>query len=331
VARAEPVAPVEVQAAGDLALWYDQPAGSTWLRALPVGNGRLGAMVFGNTDTERLQLNEDTLWAGGPHDYSNTRGAGSLAEIRRLVFASQWMQAQDLVNQTMLGNPAGELAYQPAGDLRLTLPGAGGVSGYQRWLDLTTATTVVTLDLAPTDVALPLGQFQAQPLDAQGVRRIVSAINNARSKPLAADHLELVFSTFWPHIEPKVSEILNQAEGALVAAGPGRSDRELLEEVLESIRSANRAGHVSSNFAPPPVGFGGHALNDAVGALIMMNGDVGSWGFNRFNDQAELMVDVALEPATLRKLEAVATLYDVNLIIRPLTIEPSSALGSVET
>jgi alpha-L-fucosidase 2 len=144
VARAEPAAPVEVQAAGDLALWYDQPAGSTWLRALPVGNGRLGAMVFGNTDTERLQLNEDTLWAGGPHDYSNTRGAGSLAEIRRLVFANQWTQAQDLVNQTMLGNPAGELAYQPAGDLRLTLPGASGVSGYQRWLDLTTATTVVT-------------------------------------------------------------------------------------------------------------------------------------------------------------------------------------------
>ena len=60
----------------DLALWYDGPAGTDWLRALPIGNGRLGAMVFGNTDTERLQLNEDTVWAGGPHDYSNPRGAG---------------------------------------------------------------------------------------------------------------------------------------------------------------------------------------------------------------------------------------------------------------
>ncbi|WP_460523147.1 glycosyl hydrolase family 95 catalytic domain-containing protein [Flindersiella endophytica] len=137
-------APVDVQAAGDLTLWYDEPAGSEWLRALPVGNGRLGAMVFGNTDTERLQLNEDTLWAGGPHDYSNTRGAAALAEIRRLVFANQWTQAQDLINQTMLGNPGGQLAYQPVGDLRLTLPGTSGVSGYQRWLDLSTATTVVT-------------------------------------------------------------------------------------------------------------------------------------------------------------------------------------------
>ncbi|MEU7530130.1 glycoside hydrolase N-terminal domain-containing protein [Saccharothrix sp. NPDC042600] len=130
--------------AGDLSLWYDEPAGTDWLRALPVGNGRLGAMVFGGTDTERLQLNEDTLWAGGPHDYTNPRGAGSLAEIRRLVFADQWTQAQDLANRTMLGEPAAQLAYQPVGDLRLAFPAPGAVSGYQRWLDLTTATTVVT-------------------------------------------------------------------------------------------------------------------------------------------------------------------------------------------
>ena len=143
-ARADPTAPPDVRAVDDLALWYDEPAGADWLRALPVGNGRLGAMVFGNVDAERLQLNEDTVWAGGPHDYTNTRGAAALAEIRRLVFANQWTQAQGLVDQAMLGNPAGQLAYQPVGDLRITFPGAGGVSGYQRWLDLTTATTAVT-------------------------------------------------------------------------------------------------------------------------------------------------------------------------------------------
>ncbi|NUT96933.1 MAG: glycoside hydrolase family 95 protein [Saccharothrix sp.] len=130
--------------AGDLALWYDESAGTDWLRALPIGNGRLGAMVFGNTDTERLQLNEDTLWAGGPHDYTNTQGASALAEIRRLVFADQWTQAQDLANRAMLGNPAAQLAYQPVGDVRLAFPSPGTVSGYQRWLDLATATTVTT-------------------------------------------------------------------------------------------------------------------------------------------------------------------------------------------
>jgi alpha-L-fucosidase 2 len=143
VARADSAAPQQVRAAGDLALWYDEAAGSEWLRALPIGNGRLGAMVFGNTDTERLQLNEDTVWAGGPHNYDNPQGAGALAQIRQQVFADQWTQAQDRINQAMLGNPAGQLAYQPVGDLRLTLP-SGTVSEYQRWLDLTTATAVAT-------------------------------------------------------------------------------------------------------------------------------------------------------------------------------------------
>ncbi|MCA2215475.1 glycosyl hydrolase family 95 catalytic domain-containing protein [Jidongwangia harbinensis] len=143
-ARAGAAAPPQVRAAGDLALWYDEPAGTDWLRALPVGNGRLGAMVFGNLDTDRLQLNEDTVWAGGPYDSANTRGAANLAEIRRRVFADQWTQAQDLINQTMLGSPAGQLAYQPVGNLRLAFGSAGGATQYYRTLDLTTATVTTT-------------------------------------------------------------------------------------------------------------------------------------------------------------------------------------------
>ncbi|WP_328375356.1 glycoside hydrolase family 95 protein [Micromonospora zamorensis] len=143
-ARADSAAPPQVLAAGDLALWYDEGAGTDWLRALPIGNGRLGAMVFGNVDTERLQLNEDTVWAGGPHDPSNPRGAGSLAEIRRLVNANQWTQAQDLINQTMMGNPGGQLAYQTVGNLRLAFGSASGASQYDRTLDLTTATVTTT-------------------------------------------------------------------------------------------------------------------------------------------------------------------------------------------
>jgi len=144
VARAGSAAPPQVRAAGDLALWYDEPAGTDWLRALPIGNGRLGAMVFGNVDTERLQLNEDTVWAGGPYDSANTRGAANLAEIRRRVFADQWGPAQDLINQAMMGNPGGQLAYQLVGNLRLAFGGAGGMSQYHRVLDLTTATVTTT-------------------------------------------------------------------------------------------------------------------------------------------------------------------------------------------
>ena len=86
-ARAAAAPPPEVGAAGDLALWYDESAGTDWLRALPIGNGRLGAMVFGNVDTERLQLNEDTVWAGGPYDQSNPGARRRSAQIRQLVFA----------------------------------------------------------------------------------------------------------------------------------------------------------------------------------------------------------------------------------------------------
>ncbi|WP_066370597.1 glycosyl hydrolase family 95 catalytic domain-containing protein [Herbidospora mongoliensis] len=143
-ARAASAPPPEVSAVNDLALWYDESAGTDWLRALPIGNGRLGAMVFGNVDTERLQLNEDTVWAGGPYDQSNTRGAAALGQIRQAVFSNQWSQAQSLIDQNMLGRPAGQLAYQTVGNLRLAIGNTSGVSEYNRYLDLTTATTVTT-------------------------------------------------------------------------------------------------------------------------------------------------------------------------------------------
>ncbi|MEJ3745651.1 glycoside hydrolase N-terminal domain-containing protein [Actinomycetes bacterium KLBMP 9797] len=137
-AKAGAVPPGQVLAAGDMALWYDEGAGTDWLRALPIGNGRLGAMVFGNVDAERLQLNEDTVWAGGPHDSSNPAGVANIGEIRRRVFADQWTQAQDLINQTMLSRPVGQLAYQPVGNLRLAFGSASGASQHTRTLDLTT-------------------------------------------------------------------------------------------------------------------------------------------------------------------------------------------------
>ncbi|MEV4517048.1 glycoside hydrolase N-terminal domain-containing protein [Dactylosporangium sp. NPDC049525] len=142
---ASAAAPPEVGTANGLALWYAQSAGTDWLRALPIGNGRLGAMVFGTVDVERLQLNEDTIWAGGPYDQSNPRGAGALAQIRQLVFAGQWGQAQSLIDQNLLGIPSAQLAYQIMGNLRLTFAaGSSGVSDYSRFLDLSTAVAGVS-------------------------------------------------------------------------------------------------------------------------------------------------------------------------------------------
>ena len=128
---------------GDLRLWYDEQASSNWLRALPVGNGRLGAMVYGNIGTENLQLNEDTVWAGGPHDYTNPQGADALAEIQELVFDDQWSAAENLANQAMVGSPASQLAYQPVGNLQIAFSQPSEITDYWRELDLETATCAV--------------------------------------------------------------------------------------------------------------------------------------------------------------------------------------------
>ncbi|GGJ40349.1 glycoside hydrolase family 95 protein [Streptomyces brasiliensis] len=119
-------------------LWYQAPAGE-WLEALPVGNGRLGAMVFGGTDTERLQLNEDSLWAGGPHDYARPDAVKHLDEIRRLVVEEKWNQAQRLIDAEFLGSPSEQVAYQVLGDLELAFTGTDEVTDYERELDLETA------------------------------------------------------------------------------------------------------------------------------------------------------------------------------------------------
>ena len=123
---------------GPLCLWYRQPA-REWLEALPIGNGHLGAMVFGGVETERLQLNEGTVWAGGPHDYNNPAALAALPEIRRLVDAGQWKAAQALVDRTSLGRPAGQVPYQTVGNLTLAFPTPDSISDYRRELDLETA------------------------------------------------------------------------------------------------------------------------------------------------------------------------------------------------
>lgn len=129
-----------------LSLWYRRPA-REWLEALPIGNGRLGAMVFGGVATERLQLNEDTVWGGGPHTYDSPEALAALPEIRRLVFAGKWGEAKSLINAKFMGRPAGEMPYQTVGNLTLTFPDADTVADYRRELDLDTAIAHVSYTL----------------------------------------------------------------------------------------------------------------------------------------------------------------------------------------
>jgi alpha-L-fucosidase 2 len=115
-----------------LRLWYEKPA-ATWVEALPVGNGRLGAMVFGDPLKERLALNEDTLWSGGPTDWNNPDAKAWLPRVREAVFAGRYAEADALAKK--MQGPYNE-SYQPLGDLLLEFDVAGHVEGYSRELDL---------------------------------------------------------------------------------------------------------------------------------------------------------------------------------------------------
>lgn len=125
-----------------LTLWYAQPAG-TWNEALPLGNGRLGAMVFGGVEQERLQLNEDTLWSGGPHCYDNPEAYEYLAEVRSAIEQGEYNRAESLA-QNMLGQHKFQQSYLPLGDLFLDFPKRGKPTEYRRTLNMETAVSEVT-------------------------------------------------------------------------------------------------------------------------------------------------------------------------------------------
>ncbi len=119
-------------------VWFRQPA-SEWNRALPVGNGRLGAMIFGGTRHEHIQLNEETLWTGGPYNPVMKGASKALPEIQRLLFAGDVPRAHDLFGRTMMGIPYEQMKYQSLGDLFITFPGHDTVTNYRRELLLDSA------------------------------------------------------------------------------------------------------------------------------------------------------------------------------------------------
>jgi alpha-L-fucosidase 2 len=118
-----------------LRLWYRQPA-ANWNEALPIGNGRLGAMVFGGVDEDRLQLNEDTVWAGEKRDRLNPAGPDAVKDVRRLLAEGKAAQAEALVEKAIIARPRRMPPYQPLGDLGLTFRHTARASDYHRELDL---------------------------------------------------------------------------------------------------------------------------------------------------------------------------------------------------
>ncbi len=122
----------------ELKLWYDKPA-EEWTEALPAGNGRLGAMVFGGVASEQIQFNEETLWTGAPNDYAHPGAYRYLDEIRQLLLDGKQEEAHTLAMEEFMSIPLRQREYQPFGDLYLDFPGHDNYTNYHRELDIENA------------------------------------------------------------------------------------------------------------------------------------------------------------------------------------------------
>jgi alpha-L-fucosidase 2 len=131
----------------NMKLWYDKPA-NLWVEALPLGNGRLGAMVFGNPASEEIQLNEETVWGGSPHNNINPLAKDSLSRIRQLIFEGKYLRAQELSGKAISAQGSNGMPYQTAGSLLINFPGQEHWQNYHRELDIqnAVATTTYTAD-----------------------------------------------------------------------------------------------------------------------------------------------------------------------------------------
>lgn len=176
-------------------LWYDRPA-DTFLQALPLGNGRLGAMVYGGVDREVIELNADTLWSGGPLQPLDCDPAELLADLRKAVLEERDYASADEIAKRMQGRFTE--AYQPVGSLELDFPmgdGPGAVAGYRRELDLTTAVHTVSFDRDGHDHRREL--YVSAPADV-----LVATIGSSRAGSL---HLTARLTT--PHTGTTIEEI----------------------------------------------------------------------------------------------------------------------------
>ncbi len=182
-----------------LRLWYDRPA-EKWTEALPIGNGRMGAMIFGGLTDERIQFNEDTLWRGQPHDYVRAGAGEQLGEIRRLLTEGKTKDAEKLAREKFLSDPVRQLPYQPFGDLRLHFPGHENATNYQRELNLDTALAGVKYDVGDVtfvrsayashpDRAIVLMIYATKPGQINFTLRMDSPHTNSQTRAIAAEQI----------------------------------------------------------------------------------------------------------------------------------------------
>lgn len=185
-------------------LWYKEPA-KDWNEALPLGNGRLGAMVFGTTECEHLQLNEESIWYGRKIDRINKNALENLENVRELIFSGKIPEAEELLLYAFSGVPQGQRIYQTLGDAYLTCKGMDQVGQYKRELDLAEAIHRVSFTL----------------LDGNEILRemFISAVDDCLVLRMKASKKGSLTANLWMERERLFDEIWTEYTGFLAFQG----------------------------------------------------------------------------------------------------------------
>ena len=148
--------------AKEMVLWYDKPAEKVWLDGMFIGNGYMGANVFGKVRNERIALNESAFWSGKPHDYNDPEAYRYFDKIKDLVFAGKYKEAEKLADEHFYGIPAAQQAYQPLGDFLLDFKITGdSIKDYYRELDMETG--IVKISYTDGNVKMTREIFMSYP------------------------------------------------------------------------------------------------------------------------------------------------------------------------
>jgi alpha-L-fucosidase 2 len=261
----------------NLTLWYRQPA-QEWTEALPIGNGRIGAMIFGGVESEHLQLNEDTLWSGAPRDWNNPDARNHLAEVRRLVLEQKDYATADQACRKMQG-PYTE-SYQPLGDLYLDFGKTAEISAYRRELDLNTAAARVTYRAGRVEFTR---------------ETIASAPDHVVAVRLAAS--EPAMLTFTVRLDSKLrskADAMSNGILRLTGKAPGHVDPSYLPDAKDAVQYDDALGkgmlfealvRVLPGGGTMSAGEGTLRIEGANSAVILLAAGTGFQGFDRPPDR----------------------------------------------
>ncbi len=205
----------------EMVLWYDQPAGEVWLDGLFIGNGYMGGNVFGRIEHERIALNESTFWSGRPVDYNDPEAHNYYDQIKALMYAKKYKEAEKLVDAHFYGKPANQQTYVPVGDLLLEFPAAAEpVKDYYRELDMETG--IVKVCYTQDGVKMTREVFMSYPdhvmvmrvsADQPGKVNVEAKLDSPFRRAVSTADNRLTMQGTWSYLPTRIFDLIAKVEG----------------------------------------------------------------------------------------------------------------------